>query len=99
MSISFDMFGNKLKQNELSGSMAQIIQSSNQLTNHANIQQPHAVESPSSDDTGSENNDRANADDDELMKKKLFRQRKLCKRFTLLIVSITLLLDGMLNMV
>lgn len=93
------MFGNKLKQNELSGSMAQIIQSSNQLTNHANIQQPHAVESPSSDDTGSENNDRANADDDELMKKKLFRQRKLCKRFTLLIVSITLLLDGMLNMV
>ncbi len=97
MSVSFDMIGNKLKQSELSGSTAQIIQSSNQLTNH--IKQLQAAESPSSDDTGSENNDRANTDDDELMKKKLFRQRQICKRFTLLIVSIALLLDGMLNMV
>ena len=95
------MFGNKLKQSEFSGSTAQIIPSSNQLASHTKIvnEQIAAAETPSSDETGSENNDRPTMDDDELAKKKLFRQRQICKRFTLMIVSIALLLDGMLNMV
>ena len=73
--------------------------------NNININQHISSDEASNSD--SNNNDvsikkqyNMSADDfQEIMKKKHFNQRKMCKRYVLFCVSLALLLDGMLNMV
>lgn len=94
MSIISNILGKKIKDknDELTGSTTQIIKN-----NNPEIQS-------SDNETSSDSNDMKKSNlyhqiDDDDSKKKLLKRKHLCKQFTLVIVSIALLLDGMLNMV
>lgn len=105
MPISF--FGSKKLNNDLSSSTSKIIttqmkSAKSELDNNQQISSDEAASNSESNDSNNNNmkNKQTIAEDfDELIKKKQFKQRQMCKRYVLLCVSIALLLDGMLNMV
>lgn len=103
MSIVSNILGKKGKNEDLTGSTTQIINDSTKyksdLPSSASSSSSSSSDETISDSSLKMSHSKVYSHDDELIKKQLLKRKHIYKQFTLVIVSMALLIDGMLNMV